>query len=86
MSALGAGVLSNSYGRKATMTLGGLCFIAGSLLQASAPSVACLVVGRILLGVGIGAANQASCVYCILSFPVLQSARTPTPQACRSLK
>ena len=41
------------------MSIGGLCFIAGSILQAVAPEVATLVVGRILLGVGIGAANQA---------------------------
>ncbi len=58
-SGLAAGAVSNRYGRRLTMSIGGLCFIAGSILQAVAPEVATLVVGRILLGVGIGAANQA---------------------------
>lgn len=58
-SGLAAGLVSNRFGRKITMAIGGLCFILGSVLQAIAPEVATLVVGRILLGVGIGAANQA---------------------------
>ena len=40
------------------MALGGLAFILGSVMQAAAPGIVMLVVGRVLLGVGIGFANQ----------------------------
>ena len=43
----------------------GLCFLTGSILQATAPEVVTLVIGHMLLGVGIGAANQA----CLLPGP-----------------
>ena len=40
------------------MTAGGAAFVLGSLLQAAAPQVVMLVVGRVMLGIGIGFANQ----------------------------
>ena len=42
------------------MALGGLAFVLGSALQASAPEIVQLVIGRVLLGVGIGFANQVA--------------------------
>lgn len=42
------------------MALGGLAFVLGSALQAAAPEIVQLVVGRVLLGVGIGFANQVA--------------------------
>lgn len=40
------------------MTAGGAAFVLGSLLQAAAPEVVILVIGRVMLGIGIGFANQ----------------------------
>ncbi len=42
------------------MALGGLAFVLGSALQAAAPEIVQLVIGRILLGIGIGFANQVA--------------------------
>jgi MFS family permease len=44
--------------RKSTMMTGGACFFIGALLQALGVTVAMLYIGRILLGIGIGFANQ----------------------------
>jgi MFS family permease len=51
------------YGRKATMMAGGACFLAGTGLVAGAVHVAMLVVGRIVLGFGVGFATQATPLY-----------------------
>ena len=40
------------------MTIGGLLFIIGAALQAGAVHLAMLIVGRIMLGFGVGLANQ----------------------------
>ena len=40
------------------MAMGGLAFVLGSALQASAHEIVVLVLGRVLLGIGIGFANQ----------------------------
>ena len=50
----GASYLTRARGRKASMAAGGLCFLAGASLNAAAQDVAMLVVGRILLGFGLG--------------------------------
>ncbi len=42
------------------MTAGGAAFVLGSLLQAAAPEVVMLVIGRAMLGIGIGFANQVA--------------------------
>ncbi|GBF93250.1 hypothetical protein Rsub_05982 [Raphidocelis subcapitata] len=47
------------YGRRPTMIFGGACFFGGAVLMSAAVHVAMLVVGRILLGVGVG-----MCVQC----------------------
>ena len=41
------------------MMLGGLLFAAGAILNGSAENIAMLISGRLLLGFGIGFANQA---------------------------
>ena len=51
------------YGRKATMAAGGFAFLAGTILVATAFAVPQLVVGRIVLGVGVGFATQATPLY-----------------------
>jgi predicted MFS family arabinose efflux permease len=50
--------VSNRLGRRMTMIIGGAAFVLGSVLQAAAYEIVMLVIGRIVLGVGIGFANQ----------------------------
>jgi len=57
-SALVGMFTSSRYGRKMTMMLGGLCFLIGTALVASAYSTAQLVIGRVVLGFGVGFATQ----------------------------
>ncbi|XP_015874472.3 sugar transport protein 10 [Ziziphus jujuba] len=51
------------FGRKPSMFVGGLIFLIGSILNAIAPTVALLIIGRILLGIGVGFGNQSVPVY-----------------------
>ncbi|KAG6498828.1 hypothetical protein ZIOFF_038577 [Zingiber officinale] len=46
-------------GRKWSMLIGGVTFLAGSALNGAAVNVLMLILGRVLLGIGIGFANQA---------------------------
>ncbi|CAB4279828.1 unnamed protein product [Prunus armeniaca] len=50
-------------GRRFTMILGGVLFLAGALVNAFANAVWMLYVGRLLLGFGIGCANQSVPIY-----------------------
>ncbi|KAJ4955676.1 hypothetical protein NE237_012459 [Protea cynaroides] len=49
----------SSYGRRLTMRLASVFFLIGSILDAFALNVEMLIIGRILLGAGVGFANQA---------------------------
>jgi MFS family permease len=49
--------VARSFGRKWCMFAGGVSFLAGAALNAAAQNVAMLIVGRILLGVGVGFAG-----------------------------
>lgn len=53
-----ASVITRKYGRKVSMFTGGLAFLIGALINAFAINVAMLIIGRLLLGVGVGFANQ----------------------------
>ena len=46
------------WGRRVTMIMGGAAFIIGTVLVTSAFHVAQLVIGRLVLGVGVGFATQ----------------------------
>ena len=50
--------LSRVLGRRRTMTIGGALFIIGAALQAGAVHLAMLIIGRVMLGLGVGLANQ----------------------------
>jgi len=52
--------VARSLGRRWSMFGGGVSFLAGAALNAAARDVAMLIVGRILLGVGIGFAGLVS--------------------------
>ena len=42
------------------MLVGGLVFLAGAIINAAAQNIAMLIIGRILLGIGVGFANQVN--------------------------
>uniref|UniRef100_A0A251VHX9 Putative major facilitator, sugar transporter-like, Major facilitator superfamily domain protein n=1 Tax=Helianthus annuus TaxID=4232 RepID=A0A251VHX9_HELAN len=53
-----ASFVTKACGRKISMLVGGITFCVGALLNGIAVNVWMLIVGRILLGIGIGFANQ----------------------------
>ncbi|PKI72993.1 hypothetical protein CRG98_006596 [Punica granatum] len=58
-----ASEITRVFGRKVSMFLGGLSFLIGAILNGIAMNIIVLIVGRILLGVGVGFANQSVPVY-----------------------
>ncbi|KAL6280201.1 hypothetical protein ACE6H2_017082 [Prunus campanulata] len=58
-----ASTITRVCGRRLTMILGGVLFLAGALVNAFANAVWMLYVGRLLLGFGIGCANQSVPIY-----------------------
>ncbi|XP_062087352.1 sugar carrier protein C [Humulus lupulus] len=63
LSSLVASTVTRKFGRKLSMLFGGLLFFAGAILNGFAQKVWMLIVGRILLGFGIGFANQSVPLY-----------------------
>eukprot|EP00798_Chlamydomonas_sp_ICE-L_P024848 gene24848-10505_t len=57
------GWTSNSLGRRATMMMGGACFAVGTVLVSCAYHISMLVIGRLILGFGVGFATQATPLY-----------------------
>ncbi|KAI8342427.1 general substrate transporter [Chlamydoabsidia padenii] len=53
-----AGLFSDKFGRKLLIIFSSLVFIAGALLLALAPNFACLLVGRLVVGLGVGVASM----------------------------
>jgi sugar porter (SP) family MFS transporter len=62
-ASLAAGRVTRAVGRQAVMLAGGALFFAGAAVNAAAVNIAMLIVGRMLLGFGIGFTNQAAPVY-----------------------
>ncbi|KAK3033191.1 hypothetical protein RJ639_036983 [Escallonia herrerae] len=58
-----ASPITRKYGRRASIVCGGISFIAGATLDASAQNLAMLILGRVMLGFGIGFGNQAVPLY-----------------------
>ncbi|KAK7271558.1 hypothetical protein RJT34_27560 [Clitoria ternatea] len=58
-----ASYITKAFGRKPSIVAGGAAFLAGTALGASAFNVYMLIFGRLLLGVGVGFANQAVPLY-----------------------
>ncbi|XP_073135658.1 sugar transport protein 13-like [Henckelia pumila] len=54
-----ASYTTRRLGRRPTMLIAGLFFLAGVVLNTAAQDLAMLIIGRILLGCGVGFANQA---------------------------
>ncbi|GLT31136.1 hypothetical protein SLA2020_058960 [Shorea laevis] len=55
--------LTAALGRRNTMVLGGCTFFTGAAINGGAENIAMLIIGRILLGFGVGFTNQAAPVY-----------------------
>jgi SP family myo-inositol transporter-like MFS transporter 13 len=62
-SALSAGALSDKIGRKWVLGLGDVWLIAGAIVICSSFSVPQIIVGRALLGLGVGTAAATAPVY-----------------------
>ncbi|KAA3462504.1 sugar transport protein 11-like [Gossypium australe] len=58
-----ASIVTRIFGRKISMLAGGLAFLIGSILNGVAMNIGVLIFGRLLLGVGVGFANQSVPVY-----------------------
>ncbi|KAF3794978.1 Sugar transport protein 10 [Nymphaea thermarum] len=58
-----ASSVTRMFGRKASMISGGLTFLVGAAINGAAMNLAMLIIGRILLGFGVGFANQSVPLY-----------------------
>ncbi|CAH9130938.1 unnamed protein product, partial [Cuscuta epithymum] len=63
VSSIFASFVTRKLGRKASMMIGGFVFLAGALINGLSQALWMLIVGRILLGIGIGFANQSIPLY-----------------------
>ena len=63
VGALSGGRLSDRFGRRATLLATSIVFIAGAIVCAAAPSIPALVIGRVIVGLGIGLACTTVPVY-----------------------
>src|SRR5215471_16037014 len=58
-----AGSLSDRFGRRRVILVTGLVFVVGSLAAALAPDLSLLIIGRLIIGVGIGVASMLTPLY-----------------------
>ncbi|KAK7281468.1 hypothetical protein RIF29_09495 [Crotalaria pallida] len=58
-----AATITRKFGRKPSMFIGGFFFLVGALLNGFAVNIEMLIIGRILLGFGVGFCNQSVPVY-----------------------
>jgi len=63
VGALVAGGMADRLGRRTTILLASVLFTAGALIEAFAPGPAVLVVGRLVVGFGVGVASVAAPLY-----------------------
>lgn len=53
-------LVTEAFGRKPSMLAGGALFLVGAALNGAAVNIYMLILGRILLGIGVGFTNQVS--------------------------
>ncbi|KAH9647831.1 MFS domain-containing protein [Citrus sinensis] len=63
LASLIASSVTRALGRKVSILIGGVAFLAGSALGVCAFNIYMLIFGRLLLGVGIGFGNQSVPLY-----------------------
>jgi MFS transporter, SP family, galactose:H+ symporter len=61
--ALLAGGAADRFGRRRTLIAAGLLFFTGAIVQSAAPDTGVLVVGRFIIGFGVGIASVAAPLY-----------------------
>jgi MFS transporter, SP family, sugar:H+ symporter len=62
LSSLVASRVTRTVGRQAVMLVGGVLFLVGSAINAGAVNIAMLILGRMLLGFGVGFTTQVGAV------------------------
>lgn len=60
VSTFAASYITRNKGRRASIICGSISFFMGAILNAAAQNIAMLIIGRTLLGFGIGFGNQVS--------------------------
>lgn len=60
VSSLVASRVTTKLGRRNTIILGGVIFLVGGALNGGAENIIMLILGRVLLGFGVGFTNQVS--------------------------
>ncbi|MHA3053502.1 MFS transporter, partial [Acinetobacter sp. ANC 4640] len=60
LGALVAGQISKYYGRRKAILISSVIFLAGVFLVIVSPSITILIIGRILLGIGVGISSFAA--------------------------
>ncbi|XP_057778549.1 hexose carrier protein HEX6-like [Salvia miltiorrhiza] len=63
VSSFCASFVTDTFGRKPSLLAGGVSFLAGAALNAAALNMYMLIIGRVLLGIGVGFTNQAVPLY-----------------------
>jgi MFS family permease len=60
VSSLSASKVTAAYGRRNVIILGGILFLAGGAINGGSENIPMLILGRVLLGLGVGFTNQVS--------------------------
>ncbi|KAG5065868.1 hypothetical protein AAZX31_04G099400 [Glycine max] len=63
VSSLAASRVTAAWGRRNTILIGGVTFLIGGALNGGAENIGMLILGRVLLGFGVGFTNQAAPLY-----------------------
>ncbi|KAF2320743.1 hypothetical protein GH714_030468 [Hevea brasiliensis] len=63
VSSIFASYITRKLGRRVSMVAGGVLFAVGAILNGFAQNLAMLIIGRLLLGFGVGSANQSVPIY-----------------------
>ncbi|KAK6936884.1 Major facilitator, sugar transporter-like [Dillenia turbinata] len=63
IASLFASSVTKAFGRKPSILIGGAAFLSGAALGGAAVNIFMLIFGRVLLGVGVGFANQSVPLY-----------------------
>lgn len=63
VAAIGASPITKKFGRRLSLAIAGIAYLVGAMLAGTATTVAQLVIGRVILGVGLGFANGAGPIY-----------------------
>ncbi|KAJ8509643.1 hypothetical protein OPV22_000077 [Ensete ventricosum] len=80
LSSFLASTVTRMLGRKWSMFAGGITFLLGSAINGAAMNILMLILGRVLLGIGIGFANQAKpSIYLFIYFFDLLQQNHPCP-------